>query len=491
MQSVDVLVIGAGLAGITAAMGVLEAGASVRIAAKGTECASDHVLGFNAPVGAEDSPALFSEDTLRNGAYRNDPELVTEMAEDACGAVRRFERMGLHFDRNEDRSYHCLQPLGCSVPRLVHIGNETGRTIRAVCLHELTEKGISPETGLRLESLLVRGGCVRGATLLNENNRTRETVEAGAVIIATGGIHMHLFSTYAATMTGDGIASAIQAGADVRDMDCIQFEPCHCIWPKPIGISTTLLSSGGRLYNAASERFVLRHYPSEGAVPKDALARLVAGEICAGRATNHGGVWLDLTAIPRDILLVKHRSYYDLFTAACIDPFTEWIEVGPCAHSFMGGIAVNAKCEASLPGLYAAGESAGGLHGASRMGGNAGTEIVVFGFIAGRNAAKYAQNMGERNGDHAETPVFPANGKPQAFFRGLRTSILEVMSRRMGVLRDEESAAEAVRELSEIGEKLVGAEPDSFAALTAMRDTESLLTVAAASARATAGRIQK
>ena len=486
VRSTDVLVIGAGLAGITAAMGALEAGASVRIAAKSTECASDHVLGFNAPVRADDSPALFYDDTMRNGSYRTNPALVRAMTENSLGAMKRFEKMGLRFDRGGDGSYSCLQPLGCSVPRLVHIGNATGRTIRSACLRELENRGVTPEYGLRLEALIVRDGAVCGATLLNEKEQTRETVEAGAVVIATGGVHMHRFSTYAACMSGDGVAAAIRAGAAVRDMDCIQFEPCHCIWPKPIGISTTLLSSGGMLFNNKEERFVLREYPAEGAVPKDVLARLVAEEVRAGRGTEHGGVWLDLRKTDQTILRVKHKSYYDLFTAAGIDPFRERIEVGPCAHSFMGGIAVNEYCAASLPGLFAAGEAAGGLHGASRMGGNAGTEIVVFGFIAGRNAANALKNSTGTNAALKEAITYPKNGHCQEFFLSLKAEIQSVMTEKMGVLRTRETAKEAMQELAELKSKAENTEADSFTALTAKRDTESLVTVAEASACAAA-----
>ena len=171
-----------------------------------------------------------------------------------------------------------------------------------------------------------------------------------------------------------GYGMAYRAGASLLDMEFVQFEPCRCIWPRKLGISTTLLAKGGELRNCLGERFILKRYPGgEGTVAKDMLARLIALEIKAGNGSEHGGVYLDLRMLPEKVLKRDHSMYYERYLRAGIDLTAERIEVAPAAHTFMGG-ADNAGCGCGVPG-FLRWRSDGGIHGANRLGGQCGTEI--------------------------------------------------------------------------------------------------------------------
>ncbi len=486
--NVDVLVVGAGIAGLTAALAAQEDGASVRLIAKSEVCASDHLLGFNAPVGEGDSAELFFDDTMRGGGQLNAPALVRLLTEGSRETVKILEDMGLSFDK-EGNGYDLLKPLGCTVPRLVHIGNSTGKTAGEAFRRLLSLRGIEPEYGVSLAEVTVSDEetpRVTGAVLFDRNSGIIEKIRARAVVLAAGGIHLMTDSTYDLSMTGDGMAAAYRAGAALCDMGRYQFEPCRCIYPKKLGISTTLLASGGKLTNRLGERFLLKNYRSEGDVPKDALALAVAKEVREGRGTGHGGVYLDLTGIPADILRGKHVMYWNRFRDAGIDLSREIIEVGPAAHSFMGGVKIDASCRTTVPGLLAAGETAGGVHGANRVGGNAGSEVFVFGRTAGRAAAEDAKRFAEPAVPDKPLPAFlretGTDGK--AAFEAVKTEIQAVMSAHMGPLREKNDCAAAAEKLDEIGKRLAGMLPADFEARMSATEAVSLWTVCRRSAEA-------
>lgn len=246
-----------------------------------------------------------------------------------------------------------------------------------------------------------------------------------------------------------------RAGAKLRDMEFFQHEPCRAIWPRPLGISTTLLAKGGRLTNALGERFVLKMYPNEGAAPKDVLARLISMEIRAGRGTPHGGVWLDLTDLAEDETRVQHALYYQRFLSEGIDLCRQRVEVAPAAHSIMGGICVAADCSTDATGLFAAGEAMGGLHGACRLGGNAGSEVYVFGAIAGKSAAQFARTISRWDCDEPELDWNVEEGT-SSFPRYIQaiTQSREILSRAMGPIRDGKGLKAAMVQLQEIENSL-------------------------------------
>ncbi|MDD5728900.1 MAG: FAD-binding protein [Victivallales bacterium] len=394
----DVLIVGAGIAGLRAALAASKCGASVIMIAKG-ETASPAVIGFNAPAGKDDSADLFFRDTWEGGSAIGDGGLIKLLTGNAFETVREFEGMGFVFDSN-DGTYKLLQPLGCSCPRLVHQGNHTGSATMKLMQRELREHRIAVNSGVTaLELLKDDHNRVCGVIAADLRHNELLIITAKAVVLANGGgSGVYTDSTYPDALAGDGYGMAFRAGASLIDMEFVQFEPCRCIWPHKLGISTTLLAEGGELCNRSGERFVLEFYPGgEGTVSKAMLARLIAMEIKSGRGSGHGGVYLDLRMLPKKTIKHDHSMYYERFMRAGIDLTRERVEVAPAAHTFMGGVKINPRCECGVPGLFAAGEVSGGIHGANRLGGSAGTEIYVFGKIAGISAAGYANNISRSN----------------------------------------------------------------------------------------------
>lgn len=407
----DVAVIGAGIAGLMAAVAASGHGASV-VVLSGSASASPAVIGFNAPVGGDDSIERFTQDTRKGSGELGDSGLIEVLSAGATDIVKELEGYGLVFDRS-GKEYDLLQPLGCSVPRLVHQANHTGAVSMKLLQDKLSFASAKNISGVKALELLKSGNRVCGVLAAGMSNRELLWVRSKAVVLACGGGGaVYADSTYPEEIAGDGYGMAFRAGASLIDMEFVQFEPCRCINPRNLGISTTLLAKGGELTNRLGERFVLASHPEgEGTVSKGMLARLIAREIREGRGTEHGGVSLDLRMLPEKTLKHDHAMYYRRFMDAGIDLFREVVEVAPVAHTFMGGVKINARCECGVPGLYAAGEVTGGIHGANRLGGSAGTETYVFGRIAGLEAAQYAgKNEAERSAGNSVKDILDGLG---------------------------------------------------------------------------------
>lgn len=450
-KQTDVLVIGAGLAGLEAAWAACEEGAEVTILSKGPS-ASNAVLGFNAPVGDDDSAQRFACDTWEGGWRLGEQALINALCSDSATTVSHLEALGQNFEKNEDRSYHLLQPLGCSVPRLVHSANATGKISMDILRQKLLQRGVCFLNNCMAAQLLVREGRVCGAMALytDKPEESPLCIRAGAVVLACGGGHLLKNSTYPIQQTADGFAMAYRAGADLIDLEFVQHEPCRCIWPKLLGISTTLLAKGGKLTNRNGERFVCKQYSSEAAVPKDVLARLIALEVLQGRGTEHGGVWLDLTGLPQEEIKVNHRLYYDRFLeGAGIDLTRERVEVGPGAHSMMGGVRIDEHGFTGINGLYAAGEVTGGLHGANRLGGNAGAEVYVFGRRAGTAAARGLGKTMPRDAEiHAAFDFLAIEENARHIdYEGMKRQVREVLAKAAGPVREAGTLQNAIKVL--------------------------------------------
>ena len=473
----DVLVIGGGAAGMMAAWKAAAAGVSVMLVTDGP-CASTGILGFNALVSRRDSADLFFEDVFRGGCQINDPELIRVFVDGSAAAVQDLESIGIRFDRNADGSYHLLQPLGCRVPRLVHAENQTGRISLDLLGSQLRAMGVSVWGNAVVCGLRARERRATGAWLYDERTKSPWCVRAKAVVLATGGGSLLKGSTYPARQTGDGYAMAFRAGAVLCDMEFIQHEPCRAIWPKPLGISTTLLAKGGKLLNARGERFVLKTHPSEGAASKDELAKMVALEIREGRATPHGGVWLDLTELPEEEIRVSHALYDARFRREGIDLCRERVEVGPAAHSIMGGVWVDGGCATGVEGLLAAGEVMGGLHGANRLGGDAGTEVYVFGAIAGRSAAAFAKKSAVWDTDGTAL-AWDVDERADAcpVYEQVIAEARAVLGAALGTIRDGGSLAEAAAALEQLKARLRPDDTMCWKDRIACFKAENLLTV--------------
>lgn len=403
-QKTQVLVLGAGLAGLRAAVAAVEKGASVTVLSQ-ESMASTEVMGFNAPVNSDDSQNSFYEDIVKSGCGAGDPALHRVLAFGAVRQVEYFESLGICFDQRAEGGYDTLGVLGCSHARLVRCGGHTGQKLLNALRERAEVLGVR-YVNAQATQLFVEDACVRGAWAF-ETDGTPLFTRAEAVILATGGNGgMYPLTTYPRALRGSGYAMALRAGAELIDMEFQQFEPCCYVWPKAIlgGLaSTTMLLKGGELLNSSMQPFMLDGY----CVQKNVLASRIKQEVREGRGTLHGGVWYDVTMLPEEMITKDHALFYRIALSGGVDLMRDRAEVAPCPHTCIGGVRIDEECRTRIPGLFVAGEAAGGIHGANRIGGCAGTETLVFGEIAGSSAAVYAQNAQSHNDtDIAEPPIF-------------------------------------------------------------------------------------
>ena len=392
----DVLVVGGGLAGWRAAEAAVKSGASVTLVANGAGNSPD-IHAINVPVRADDSIEQFIDDTLKSGGGACDPALVETLCRESVKLLDEFP-----FDRDAGGSYKTIQPLGCSVPRCVSIGHKIGAWALAKIKRELSGKVEVVEgrvAALEWEgehfsaSVAMQGGSRSCATEMDAQERVPPRL-ARAVVIATGGwCGKYDLSDNPPELRGDGLAFAQSLGAAVRDLDAVQYEPTVALAParlRGIPVITTMLHEGATFRNRLGEEFLPDRHAN-----KDVLSRAIFAEIEAGRGVD-GGVWYDATGVPREILETRYADTVRRYAACGIDIAREPMLVAPAPHTSLGGVAIDARCrvlrpdDAPIPGLFAAGEVTGGVHGRNRLGGNAGTEVLVFGKIAGTEAAIYA-----------------------------------------------------------------------------------------------------
>ena len=449
----DILVLGDGLGGLTAAYTAAQSGRKVLLVSKG-ESASPAVIGFSCAAGEGDTPEAFAQDMLAAGTGLNEPELVSAFTRGSQALPAWLEALGMDLDRAQGRPA-LMRSLGHRVPRLVHHGLATGSECMALLEERLRALPVQRLRGQLCVSLRETEGRVTGAFLWDLKSGEILSVEARAVILATGGCHIAARSTYPAGLTGDGYALAYQAGASLMDMEFIQHEPLRCV-DKRVGLSTTMLAQGGVLRNRDGKRFILDSCESEDKPTKDELSRLIALEIARGNGTEGGGVWADMTGLDTGAV-ARHQRIYDRFAAVGVDLAHQWVEVAPAAHSMMGGVRIGPDCGTEVKGLFAVGEVTGGLHGASRLGGNAGAETVVMGRIAGQSAADSPGGTGG-TGDEAalekwlrglmRRPVYVPD------LNALRERALKAMARGMGPVRRQDEMEKTLAELDTCAQAL-------------------------------------
>ena len=380
---IDVLVIGGGLAGWRAAEAAVKRGASVALVANGSGNSPD-IHAINVPVREDDSVERFIDDTLKSGRGGCDRALVETLCRESVKLADEFP-----FDRDLDGSYKLLQPLGCSVPRCISIDYKIGAWALARIRRELSGK-VDVING-RVTKLSFNSQLSTFNFQLGDGGASGV---ARAVVVATGGwCGKYDFSDNPPELRGDGIDMAVKLGAATRDMDSVQYEPTVALAParlRGIPVITTMLFDGATFRNAKGEEFL-----SDKHANKDEISRAIFAEIEAGRGSD-GGVWFDATQVPRGILDTTYIDTVKRYEAAGVDIHRESMLVAPAPHTSLGGLVIDTHCRVlrtdgtPIPGLFAAGEVTGGIHGFNRIGGNAGTETLVFGRIAGEEAASYA-----------------------------------------------------------------------------------------------------
>src|SRR5436190_1197847 len=424
----DVLVIGAGGAGLRAAIASADAGAKTALICKSllgkahTVMAEGGIAAALGNVWPEDNWKVHFRDTMRGGKLLNNWRMAQLHAQEAPERVLELEEWGALFDRTKDGLILQRDFGGHRYARLAHVGDRTGLEMIRILQQHAVHKGIDVYMECTLQRILTDGGRIAGAFGYWRETGKFVLFGARSIVLATGGVgKAWKITSNSWEYTGDGIAMALDAGADLIDMEMVQFHPTAMVWPLSVrGILVTegVRGDGGTLKNSEGQRFMFNYIPeffkaetadneeeadawytdktrrrTPDLLPRDEVARAINTEVKAGRGSPHGGVYLDI-ASRRDADYIKRRlpsMYHQFKELADVDITSEPMEVGPTCHYQMGGVRVEADTTAStVPGLFAAGEVAAGLHGANRLGGNSLSDLLVFGRRAGVHAAEYA-----------------------------------------------------------------------------------------------------
>jgi succinate dehydrogenase / fumarate reductase flavoprotein subunit len=503
----DVLVIGSGGAGLRAAIEAAASGVSVAMISRSllgkahTVMAEGGVAAALANVDDRDSWKVHFSDTMRGGQYLNNWRMAEIHAKEAPDRVRELEAWGAVFDRTDDGKILQRNFGGHKYPRLAHVGDRTGleliRTLQDHAIHQ----NIEVYQEYTIISLLKDGEKVVGAFGYDREKGLFKVFQAKAVIIATGGMgRIYKISSNSWDCTGGGISLAYHAGAELIDMEFVQFHPTGMVWPPSVRgllITEGVRGEGGVLRNNLGKRFMFDDVPDlykgqtstdeeEGwrytqgdknakrppeLLTRDHVARCIMREVKAGRGTPHGGVFLDIAWIkekisnaPEHIKRKLPSMYHQFKELAGVDITKEPMEVGPTTHYIMGGIRIDADSQmTNVPGLFAAGECAAGLHGANRLGGNSLSDLLVFGKRSGEHAAEYAKQTHavkvneEQLEDLARWALAPfereSNGGSENPFQ-IQSHLQEKMQELVGIVRVEQELGEAIDIIKTISEQV-------------------------------------
>lgn len=472
----DVLVIGAGGAGLRAAIAAAEAGADVGLVCKSllgkahTVMAEGGIAAALGNVDKEDNWQVHFVDTMRGGQFLNNWRMAEIFTKEAPERIYELEEWGALFDRTPDGKI-MQRPFGAhTYRRLCHVGDRTGleiiRILQDRAVHNPNVKVYNEVTVTRL---LKDGQKIAGAFGYVRGSGRFVLFRAKAVILATGGWgRAYKITSNSWESTGDGVVMAYEAGAELMDMEMVQFHPTGMVWPLGVrGILVTegVRGEGGILLNNKNERFMSRYDPKRMELSsRDVISRAIYTEVLEGRGTEHGGVWLDITHRGADYIKKKLPSMYKQFLElADVDITKERMEVAPTVHYVMGGVRVDPETGAStVSGLYAAGEVAAGLHGANRLGGNSLSDLLVFGKRAGEAAALYSKSLAsapkinEQELEWEESRLLApcraaASNKENPFF--IQEALQEAMQENVGIARTEEGLKKALNKILELKER--------------------------------------
>ena len=516
-HSYDVLIIGAGGSGLRAAIAAHEAGLRVAVICKSlfgkahTVMAEGGVAASMGNVNSKDNWQVHFRDTMRGGKFLNNWRMAELHAKESPDRVWELETYGALFDRTKDGRISQRNFGGHEYPRLAHVGDRTGleliRTMqqKIVSLQQDDAKlnGIQGADEGRLkvfaeftvtELIKDPSGRIAGAFGYWRESGEFVLFKAPAVVVATGGIGKSFKVTSNSwECTGDGMALALRAGSTLLNMEFVQFHPTGMVWPpsvKGILVTEGVRGDGGVLRNSENKRFMFNYVPdvfrpqyadneteadawykdpdhnkrTPDLLPRDEVARAINSEVKAGRGSPHGGVFLDIASrLPREEILRRLPSMYHQFKElADVDITAEAMEVGPTCHYVMGGIEVDADTAAAthVPGLFASGEVAGGMHGSNRLGGNSLSDLLVFGRRSGEGAAAYVKAL---NGQYPgiadsqlaaceQTALAPFNGGGENAYT-VHHDLQQVMNELVGIIRKSEEVEDALERLEKLKER--------------------------------------
>jgi succinate dehydrogenase / fumarate reductase flavoprotein subunit len=495
----DVLVIGAGGSGLRAAIEAAAQGVSVGLVCKSllgkahTVMAEGGIAAALGNVWPEDNWQVHFRDTMRGGKMLNNWRMAQLHAQEAPERVLELERWGALFDRTKDGLILQRDFGGHRYARLAHVGDRTGLEMIRTLQYHAIHQGIDVYMECKVERLVKDGDRVAGAFGYWRSSGKLVLFKAKAIVLATGGFgKMYKITSNSWEYTGDGHAMALWAGADLIDMEFVQFHPTGMVWPPSVAgllVTEGVRGDGGTLKNNKGERFMFRYVPeffraetadneaeadrwytdkknnrrTPDLLPRDEVARAIRAEIQAGRGSPHGGVFLDIcTRRSADDIKKRLPSMYHQFKElAGVDITKEPMEVGPTQHYAMGGIRVNAdSAAATVPGLFAAGEVTGGMHGSNRLGGNSLSDLIVFGRRAGLYAALFAKDRGGRlqidtgqleaiAGDIVAPFTRSGHENPYA----IQAELQDTMQRLVGIIRTERELREALERLAALKDR--------------------------------------
>ena len=495
----DVVIIGAGGAGIRAAIESSAAGARTALICKSllgkahTVMAEGGIAAAMGNVWKEDNWKVHFRDTMRGGKLLGNWRMAQIHAQEAPDRVLELEEWGAMFDRTPEGLILQRDFGGHRYARLAHVGDRTGLEMIRTLQQHAVHRGLDVFMEVTLQRLLLDGGRVSGAFGYRRQTGDLVAFRAKAVVLATGGVgKAWKITSNSWEYTGDGIAMALDAGAELIDMEMIQFHPTGMVWPPSVrGLLVTegVRGDGGTLRNSTGKRFMFDYIPdffraetaeteqeadawyvdkknrrTPDLLPRDEVARAINSEVKAGRGSPHGGVFLDI-ATRRSAAVIRKglpSMYQQFMELAGVDITKVAMEVGPTCHYIMGGVRVTADTAATtVPGLFAAGEVAAGLHGANRLGGNSLSDLLVFGRRAGQHAAEYA------NGLASHPTIDPAqiDGAADAMLRPfgptagenpytIHADLQDTMQDLVGIIRTESELRRALTKLEELNARL-------------------------------------
>ena len=480
--STTVLVIGTGGSGLRAAIELAELGVDVLAVGKRPRHDAHTSLaagGINAALGTmddEDSWQQHAADTIKESYFLADPRTVQTVAQGAQRGIEDLERYGMNFAREQDGRISQRFFGAHKFRRTAFAGDYTGLEIQRTLIRRAEQLDIPILDTVYITRLLVKDNQVFGAYGFDINNGTRYLIHADSVILAAGG-HNRIWrrsSSRRDENTGDSFRLAVEAGARLRDPELVQFHPSGIIEPESVAgtlISEAARGEGGILRNALGERFMENYDPQRMELStRDRVALAAYTEIRDGRGTAKGGVWLDVSHLPRSVIMDRlPRVYQTMLEEQMHDIAREPIEIAPTAHYSMGGVWVDPYDHSSeVEGLYAIGEASSGLHGANRLGGNSLIELLVFGRIVGQAAAKYSQSLESQprsleaiNTARADIDDLLASDGAENV-RALQRAIRDLMTEHAGVVRDEQGLLSGLKKLDEVEARManVGIHPD-------------------------------
>ena len=499
----DVLIIGAGGAGLRAAIEALSQGANVGVVCKSllgkahTVMAEGGIAAAMANVDRADDWRTHFRDTMVGGKFLNNWRMARIHALESPERVRELEQWGALFDRTSDGDILQRAFGGHTFKRLCHVGDRTGLEMIRTLQDRGVHMGIDVYMECAITRLLKDGERVAGAFGYWRENGRFIVFKAKSIVIATGGIgKAWSITSNSWEYTGDGMALAYDAGAELMDMEFVQFHPTGMVWPPGVqGILVTeaVRGEGGILTNKDGERFMERYDPEKMELStRDVVARAIYTEAKEGRGTEHGGAYLDISHKPAEYVKKKLPSMYHQFRElADVDITKGPMEVGPTCHYMMGGIRVDAEtAETNVPGLFAAGEAAAGLHGANRLGGNSLSDLLVFGRRAGLAAAEYAKSVGspaiddEQMDDPTREMLEPFEREKGDSPYDVHRDLQEMMQNYVGIFRSEDDLKRGLDEIQKLKAHAAGVRVDGSRLFNPgwhlARDLKSMLTVSEA-----------